>query len=163
MGVFAGTLKDSKDVGFAILEILDGKNLEPKDRCGNAIHLQGCPKHSIKEMADDQTKCKVEIERETEREKRREEADGFLRRCVYFAGLPDPYVKITVDKMKFKTSIKKQTLHPVWHELFRICICSWNLPSKILLRARDRDSFGKDDELVKTPDQSICSPLLINY
>ncbi|CAK9232577.1 unnamed protein product [Sphagnum jensenii] len=106
-----GTLKDSKDVGFAILEILDGKNLEPKDRCG----------------------------------------------------LPDPYVKITVDKMKFKTSIKKQTLHPVWHELFRIRICSWNLPSKILLRARDRDSFGKDDELVKAPDQSICSPLSFNY
>jgi Ca2+-dependent lipid-binding protein len=52
---------------------------------------------------------------------------------VYFAGLPDPYVKITVDKMKFKTSIKKQTLHPVWHELFRIRICSWNLPSKISL------------------------------
>lgn len=80
---------------------------------------------------------------------------------MYFAGLPDPYVKITVDKMKFKTSIKKQTLHPVWHELFRIRICSWNLPSKILLRARDRDSFGKDDELVKTPDQSICSPFCL--
>jgi Ca2+-dependent lipid-binding protein len=105
-----------------------------------------------------------ERERERKRkERRREEADGFLRRCVYFAGLPDPYVKITVDKMKFKTSIKRQTLHPVWHELFRIRICSWNLPSKILLRARDRDSFGKDDELVKTPDQSICSPVLFNY
>jgi hypothetical protein len=76
VGVFAGTLKDSKDVGFAILEILDGKNLEPKDRCGNAIHLQGCPKHSIKEMADDQTKCKVEIERERQKEKREEKRRG---------------------------------------------------------------------------------------
>jgi hypothetical protein len=76
VGVFAGTLKDSKDVGFAILEILDGKNLEPKDRCGNAIHLQGCPKHSIKEMADDQTKCKVEIQRERQKEKREEKRRG---------------------------------------------------------------------------------------
>ncbi len=68
VGVFAGTLKDSKDVGFAILEILDGKNLEPKDRCGNAIHLQGCPKHSIKDKMQSR-----DTQRETEREKRREE------------------------------------------------------------------------------------------
>jgi hypothetical protein len=71
-----GTLKDSKDAGFAILEILDGKNLEPKDRCGNAIHLQGCPKHSIKEMADDQTKGNVEIQRERQKEKREEKRRG---------------------------------------------------------------------------------------
>ncbi|KAL3678011.1 hypothetical protein R1sor_020967 [Riccia sorocarpa] len=90
-----GNLKEPKDVGFVILEILECKDLEAKDR----------------------------------------------------TGCSDPYVKISMDKVKFKTSVKKQTVHPIWHELFRLRISTWNIPTRVLLRVRDRDAFGKDDDL----------------
>ncbi|EFJ11302.1 integral membrane single C2 domain protein [Selaginella moellendorffii] len=89
------SLHEIKEAAFAILEILEGKDLEAKDR----------------------------------------------------SGYSDPYVKIKMGKLKFTTSVKKQTLNPSWHELFRVRIISWNLPSKIHFRVRDRDKFGKDDEL----------------
>ncbi|CAM6097516.1 unnamed protein product [Calypogeia fissa] len=90
-----GNIKEPKDAGFVILEVLECKDLECKDR----------------------------------------------------TGFVDPYVKICLDKVKFKTSIKKQTVNPIWHELFRLRISSWGLPCRLLLRVRDRDVFGKDDEL----------------
>ncbi|KAJ7539396.1 hypothetical protein O6H91_11G090700 [Diphasiastrum complanatum] len=90
-----GIANDKREASFAIIEILEGKDLVAKDR----------------------------------------------------SGFSDPYVKIKMDKIKFITSVKKQTLNPHWHEVFRIHVTSWHLPTKVFLRVRDRDIFGKDDEL----------------
>eukprot|EP00850_Spirogloea_muscicola_P008117 SM000042S15384 [mRNA] locus=s42:679825:684315:- [translate_table: standard] len=62
-------------------------------------------------------------------------------------GSSDPYVKGSVDVVKFQTSIKKSTLTPSWMEDFRVPIYHWNEPTVLRLRVVDYDKYSAADEL----------------
>ncbi|KAL3701139.1 hypothetical protein R1sor_019161 [Riccia sorocarpa] len=63
-------------------------------------------------------------------------------------GKADPYVKLRFGAQKPEsTTIKHKTLQPTWHETFYFPVESWDLPSKLELRVRDKDRFGTDDDM----------------
>ncbi|MCO5571478.1 hypothetical protein L7F22_025218 [Adiantum nelumboides] len=61
-------------------------------------------------------------------------------------GLADPYVRGSFNSHRFKTKVQKKTLKPRWFEEFEVPIASWELPTSLVLRVRDKDQF-RDDNL----------------
>ena len=64
------------------------------------------------------------------------------------SGLTDPYCTLELlnRKDKKKTSIKKQTLTPVWNQEFQFKICSFNT-DVLILSLFDYDKYSKNDLL----------------
>ncbi|KAI5067237.1 hypothetical protein GOP47_0017765 [Adiantum capillus-veneris] len=60
-------------------------------------------------------------------------------------GLADPYVRGTFNSHRFKTKVQKKTLKPRWFEEFEVPIASWEMPTLLVLRVRDKDQFRDDD------------------
>eukprot|EP00850_Spirogloea_muscicola_P002486 SM000009S23615 [mRNA] locus=s9:998642:1001568:- [translate_table: standard] len=62
-------------------------------------------------------------------------------------GSSDPYVKLRLEKNRCATSVRWHTLEPSWHETFRLRIGTWRCANRLIMKVRDRDTFGKDDSL----------------
>eukprot|EP00850_Spirogloea_muscicola_P011038 SM000067S20315 [mRNA] locus=s67:363479:367079:+ [translate_table: standard] len=62
-------------------------------------------------------------------------------------GSSDPYVKLRLDKNRCATSVRWHTLEPSWHETFRLRVGTWRCANRLVMKVRDRDTFGKDDSL----------------
>ncbi|KAE8819046.1 putative ADP-ribosylation factor GTPase-activating protein AGD13 [Hordeum vulgare] len=57
----------------------------------------------------------------------------------------DPYVVLRLGKQKLKTSVKKRSVNPIWHEELTLSITNPNAPIK--LAVFDKDTFSKDDPM----------------
>ncbi|XP_047062365.1 protein C2-DOMAIN ABA-RELATED 3-like [Lolium rigidum] len=57
----------------------------------------------------------------------------------------DPYVVLRLGKQKVKTSVKKRSVNPIWHEDLSLSITNPNAPIK--LAVFDKDTFSKDDPM----------------
>jgi len=57
----------------------------------------------------------------------------------------DPYVVLRLGKQKLKTSVKKRSVNPIWHEELTLSITNPNAPIK--LEVFDKDTFSRDDPM----------------
>ncbi|KQK21187.1 GTPase activating protein 1 [Brachypodium distachyon] len=57
----------------------------------------------------------------------------------------DPYVVLRLGKQKLKTSVKKRSVNPIWHEELTLSITNPNVPIK--LEVFDKDTFSRDDPM----------------
>uniref|UniRef100_A0A0D9WUN8 C2 domain-containing protein n=1 Tax=Leersia perrieri TaxID=77586 RepID=A0A0D9WUN8_9ORYZ len=57
----------------------------------------------------------------------------------------DPYVVLRLGKQKLKTSVKKRSVNPIWHEELTLSITSPTAPIK--LGVFDKDTFSRDDPM----------------
>ncbi|EMS65900.1 hypothetical protein CFC21_016964 [Triticum aestivum] len=57
----------------------------------------------------------------------------------------DPYVVLRLGKQKLKTSVKRRSVNPIWHEELTLSITNPNAPIK--LAVFDKDTFSKDDPM----------------
>ncbi|CAD6221613.1 unnamed protein product [Miscanthus lutarioriparius] len=55
----------------------------------------------------------------------------------------DPYVVLSLDGQKLKTSVMKKTVNPVWNEDLTLAVMDASAPIK--LEVFDKDTFSKDD------------------
>ncbi|XP_066398477.1 GTPase activating protein 1-like [Miscanthus floridulus] len=55
----------------------------------------------------------------------------------------DPYVVLSLDGQKLKTSVIKKTVNPVWNEDLTLAVMDASAPIK--LEVFDKDTFSKDD------------------
>eukprot|EP00245_Coleochaete_scutata_P014253 TRINITY_DN601_c0_g1_i1.p1 TRINITY_DN601_c0_g1~~TRINITY_DN601_c0_g1_i1.p1 ORF type:complete len:602 (+),score=128.52 TRINITY_DN601_c0_g1_i1:210-2015(+) len=60
-------------------------------------------------------------------------------------GLSDPFVKGSLGRQRFQTSIKKATLSPVWREVFQANLFLWT--DHLKLKVKDFDQWSKADKL----------------
>ncbi|KAG8081293.1 hypothetical protein GUJ93_ZPchr0007g6157 [Zizania palustris] len=56
----------------------------------------------------------------------------------------DPYVVLRLGKQKLKTSVKKRSVNPIWHEELTLSITN---PGPIKLEVFDKDTFSRDDPM----------------
>ncbi|BAF20631.2 GTPase activating protein 1 [Oryza sativa Japonica Group] len=57
----------------------------------------------------------------------------------------DPYVVLRLGKQKVKTSVKKKSVNPIWHEELTLSIMNPIAPIK--LGVFDKDTFSRDDPM----------------
>lgn len=57
----------------------------------------------------------------------------------------DPYVVLRLGKQKLKTSVKKRSVNPIWHEELTLSVTNLNAPIK--LEVFDKDTFSRDDPM----------------
>lgn len=63
---------------------------------------------------------------------------------LYFTGLPDPIIEVTLGTHKERTKSKSKTLNPVWtNEVQRIPIVNWALPNLLTLRVISKKNIGQ--------------------
>jgi Ca2+-dependent lipid-binding protein len=62
-------------------------------------------------------------------------------------GSSDPYVKGRIGMVKFRTSIIRRTLNPIWNEEFLVPIVSWNDQTFLNINVKDHDTMSGDDDL----------------
>jgi hypothetical protein len=63
---------------------------------------------------------------------------------IFFAGLPDPIVEVTLGTHKERTKSKTKTLNPIWaNEVQRIPIVNWALPNLLTLRVISKRNIGQ--------------------
>ncbi|PWZ13073.1 Protein C2-DOMAIN ABA-RELATED 5 [Zea mays] len=55
----------------------------------------------------------------------------------------DPYVVLSLDGQKLKTSVMKKTVNPLWNEDLTLAVMDASAPIK--LEVFDKDTFSKDD------------------
>lgn len=57
----------------------------------------------------------------------------------------DPYVVLRLGKKKLKTSVKKRSVNPIWHEELTLTVTDPNQPLR--LEVFDKDTFSRDDPM----------------
>ncbi|EER97836.1 hypothetical protein BDA96_02G007300 [Sorghum bicolor] len=57
----------------------------------------------------------------------------------------DPYVVLRLGKKKLKTSVKKRSVNPIWHEELTLTVTDPSQPLK--LEVFDKDTFSRDDPM----------------
>ncbi|KAL6647226.1 hypothetical protein ACP70R_014663 [Stipagrostis hirtigluma subsp. patula] len=57
----------------------------------------------------------------------------------------DPYVVLRLGKRKLKTSVKKKSVNPIWHEELTLSVTNPHEP--IRLEVFDKDTFSRDDPM----------------
>ncbi|KAK8605374.1 hypothetical protein V6N13_102156 [Hibiscus sabdariffa] len=65
--------------------------------------------------------------------------------CDTVTGGSDPYVVISTDEQKVKTSLVKKNCNPVWNETLNLPIKDLEAP--ITLTVYDKDTFSDDDQM----------------
>lgn len=62
----------------------------------------------------------------------------------------DPYIVLKHDNVAYKTSVKNQTLAPVWNEKFSFLLNSYNLSNDLNITMYDHDNITTDDIIAST-------------
>ncbi|KAJ1287370.1 hypothetical protein BS78_02G004800 [Paspalum vaginatum] len=57
----------------------------------------------------------------------------------------DPYVVLRLGKKKLKTSVKKRSVNPIWHEELTLTVSDPN--QTLRLEVFDKDTFSRDDPM----------------
>ncbi|ONM51001.1 Pentatricopeptide repeat-containing protein ELI1 chloroplastic [Zea mays] len=68
----------------------------------------------------------------------------------------DPYVVLRLGKKKLKTSVKKRSVNPIWHEELTLTVTDPSLALK--LEVFDKDTFSRDDPI---PEASLRNGAII--